>query len=113
MGTGSGAWPIEVAQEYPLTRVFGVDLSLVESSLAPQNVEFLVMDITKGLKFEDNATDLVNSRYVNLVHALIKARWCWNPIETMAFLYQRGFADPKTGFRVGTIYRARVSFRVL
>lgn len=62
VGTGSGAWAIEVGYQYPDVRVCGIDLSPVRSEMVPENVEFVVMDVTHGLQFNEESTDLVHSR---------------------------------------------------
>ena len=62
IGTGSGAWVIEVAHEYILTRVIGTDLSPIQLEDVPENVTFIVADLVKGLNFAEGSTDLVNSR---------------------------------------------------
>ena len=62
MGTGSGLWVIEVADDYPTAHVIGVDLSPIQPTEVPTNAEFILMDLTKGLEFDDGATDLVQSR---------------------------------------------------
>lgn len=64
VGTGSGRWVVEVADQFPSAIVTGMDLSpanpLYELS---DNCEFIVGDLTEGLKFDDNSLDLVHSRY--------------------------------------------------
>jgi Methyltransferase domain len=62
VGTGSGAWCIEVADEYPTAMVRGIDLSPVQPNLVPDNCEFIVMDLTEGLEFDSGSQDLVHSR---------------------------------------------------
>jgi ubiquinone/menaquinone biosynthesis C-methylase UbiE len=68
VGTGSGRWVVEVADQFPEARVIGMDLSpanpLYELS---ENCEFIVGDATEGLKFDDNSLDLVHSRCVSLM----------------------------------------------
>jgi len=66
VGTGSGRWVLEVAEDYPNTRVTGTDISPIQPSYVPPNTEFLLMDLTGGLGFHDGSVDLVHSR---LVHA--------------------------------------------
>lgn len=62
VGAGSGRWVVEVAEQFPSTHVYGIDLSPIEPSNAPLNAEFIVMDLTKGLEFDDRSTDFVHSR---------------------------------------------------
>jgi ubiquinone/menaquinone biosynthesis C-methylase UbiE len=49
VGTGSGAWPYEVAFEYPNTIVRGIDLSPIQPRHVPDNCEFIVHDLNDGL----------------------------------------------------------------
>ena len=64
VGTGSGRWAIEVADQYEDTNVFGIDLSPTSPSYEiPENCEFIVADLTEGLSFDDGSLDLVHSRY--------------------------------------------------
>lgn len=65
MGTGSGAWVIEVADRFPTARVVGADISPIQPNRVPINAEFIIMDLTEGLDFDDSSTDLVQSRYIN------------------------------------------------
>ena len=62
MGTGSGKWVIEVAEQYPSARVLGMDLSPAQPKQIPLNADFIVGDLTHNLEFDSGSTDLVNSR---------------------------------------------------
>jgi hypothetical protein len=54
---------MEVANEYPTAKVYGIDLSPIQPKSVPENVEFITpMDFTKGLNFETGSFDLVHSR---------------------------------------------------
>ena len=65
IGTGSGAWAIDVAREYPNTLVVGTDIqsSTQINENVPKNCEFRIESVLDGLKFDDNSIDLVHSRY--------------------------------------------------
>ena len=65
MGTGTGAWVIEVADEHPEARVIGLDLSPIQASFVPPNAEFIVADISEDLDFASGGTDLVHSRHLH------------------------------------------------
>jgi ubiquinone/menaquinone biosynthesis C-methylase UbiE len=58
----SGAWTIEVAEEFPAANVIGIDLSPVQANFIPKNCKFIVGDLTQGLVFDDGSMDLVHSR---------------------------------------------------
>lgn len=62
IGTGSGKWVIEVADQLPTAHVCGIDISPIQPTDVPVNAEFIVMDLTKGLDFYDGSADLVHSR---------------------------------------------------
>jgi hypothetical protein len=55
---------MEVGNEYPTTRVIGIDISPIQPNKVPSNVEFIMMDLTEGLQFNDGSTDLVQSRFI-------------------------------------------------
>jgi len=59
LGTGSGLYAVEVADEYPSCRVVGVDISPVQPTWVPSNCEFLV----DGLPFDTGSVDMTHSRY--------------------------------------------------
>jgi tRNA G46 methylase TrmB len=63
VGTGSGRWVVEVADDYPTAHVVGIDLSPIQPTDVPSNAEFILMDLSQGLDFETGSTDLVQSRY--------------------------------------------------
>jgi SAM-dependent methyltransferase len=44
IGTGTGIWAIEFADEYPSARVVGTDLSAVQPKYVPPNLEFEICD---------------------------------------------------------------------
>lgn len=47
LGTGTGLWAIEVADELADARIIGTDLSPVQASFVPPNVEFLVDNVSR------------------------------------------------------------------
>jgi len=63
IGTGSGRWVVEVADDYPTAHVVGIDLSPIQPTEVPTNAEFILMDLTGGLEFETGSVDLLQSRY--------------------------------------------------
>ena len=46
IGTGTGIWPIEVADMFPKARVIGTDLSAIQPAEVPPNVFFEIADCT-------------------------------------------------------------------
>ena len=51
MGTGTGIWAIDYADEHPETHVFGVDLSPIQPASVPPNVTFEIDDLEESWTF--------------------------------------------------------------
>ncbi|PWI64085.1 hypothetical protein PCL_12681 [Purpureocillium lilacinum] len=45
IGTGTGLWPIDLADLYPGATIVGNDLSPIQPPLVPPNVKFVVDDV--------------------------------------------------------------------
>ena len=69
---GPGGWVLELAFEYPKSKVVGIDISstMVEYARAQawtqelENASFTVMDALQPLAFPDHTFDLVNTRFL-------------------------------------------------
>lgn len=73
VGSGTGIWGHEIAQAFPLARVYGLDLeppqtvSLAAPALSvPDNYHFIQGNVLKGLPFPDNMFDYVHQRLLFL-----------------------------------------------
>ncbi|KAK4032859.1 S-adenosyl-L-methionine-dependent methyltransferase [Parachaetomium inaequale] len=66
IGAGTGDWAIEVGNQYPNTRVRGVDASPVQPVWVPPNVDFLVDDCEQG-EWLDQDVDFVHFRFMTIV----------------------------------------------
>src|SRR5579883_1460167 len=73
VGSGTGIWGHEMAQAFPLARVYGLDLEPPQTvSLAapaapvPDNYHFIQGNVLKGLPFPDNMFDYVHQRLLFL-----------------------------------------------
>ncbi|KAJ3052808.1 hypothetical protein HK097_005628 [Rhizophlyctis rosea] len=68
VGCGSGIWAMEMATDFPLAQVYGIDLAPVQpSSIKPKNLEFATVDITNlPLPYEDATFDFVRMRFLVL-----------------------------------------------
>lgn len=53
VGTGTGVWPIEFADEYPSATVIGTDLSPVQPHYVPPNCRFYIEDAETEWTFEE------------------------------------------------------------
>ncbi|CBX98131.1 hypothetical protein IAQ61_010233 [Plenodomus lingam] len=47
IGCGTGKWCMEMAKEFPKTRVEGIDLSPIQPDVTPGNVDFFIDDIRR------------------------------------------------------------------
>lgn len=54
VGTGTGLWAMDFAEEHPDTSVVGIDLSPIQSSFVPPNVSFQIDDIEEPWTFNTN-----------------------------------------------------------
>ncbi|KAF5707823.1 methyltransferase [Fusarium globosum] len=61
VGTGTGIWAIDYADEHPEAKVIGVDLSPIQPDFVPPNVEFFIDDIEEPWNFSE-PFDYVHSR---------------------------------------------------
>lgn len=67
---GPGGWDMDVARSYPDKHVTGVDISRLMITFARTqaavhelpNTHFLVMDVTRSLRFPDASFDFINAR---------------------------------------------------
>jgi ubiquinone/menaquinone biosynthesis C-methylase UbiE len=63
LGTGTGIWAIDMADEYPSAQVLGVDLSPTQPRLVPPNMKFEVDDIEDSWTYSQQF-DLVHARFL-------------------------------------------------
>lgn len=64
IGTGTGIWAIDFADEFPECEVIGLDLSPIQPSWVPPNCKFELDDASKSLTFPDNTFDYIHIRYM-------------------------------------------------
>ncbi|KAF5551089.1 methyltransferase [Fusarium napiforme] len=64
VGTGTGIWAIDFADEHPSVEVIGTDLSPIQPSWVPPNVKFELEDATKDWSWPENHFDLVHVRFL-------------------------------------------------
>ncbi|KAL1983476.1 hypothetical protein VTN96DRAFT_10297 [Rasamsonia emersonii] len=63
LGTGTGIWAIDFADQFPSAEVIGCDLSPIQPRLVPPNVKFLVDDIESDWIYE-HPFDFIHARYL-------------------------------------------------
>jgi SAM-dependent methyltransferase len=61
VGTGTGIWAIDFADEHPESKVVGVDLSPIQPSFLPPNLTFQIDDLEEPWTFAEKF-DLIYSR---------------------------------------------------
>ncbi|KAL2824368.1 S-adenosyl-L-methionine-dependent methyltransferase [Aspergillus cavernicola] len=62
VGTGTGIWAIDTADEYPSACVTGVDLSPIQPPFVPPNCVFEIDDITLSWTYPPNSFDFIHVR---------------------------------------------------
>lgn len=63
VGTGTGLWAMDAADEFPSAQVIGIDLSPIQPGWVPPNVQFYIDDAENDWMYdEDDAFDLVHTR---------------------------------------------------
>ncbi|KAB8232620.1 class I SAM-dependent methyltransferase [Aspergillus alliaceus] len=62
IGTGTGSWAVEFGDMHPSARVIGTDLSPIQPSFAPPNVQFEVDDCCDPWLYEKDKFDFVHVR---------------------------------------------------
>ena len=65
VGTGTGIWAIEFAQQHPETHVTGIDLSPIQPTFVPPNCQFII-DNAEADWIYDTKFDLVHARLLVL-----------------------------------------------
>lgn len=65
IGTGTGTWAIEFAEEHPTAEVTGVDLSPVQPAFVPSNCQFIVDDIEYDWAYEKRF-DFIHGRFLSM-----------------------------------------------
>ncbi|OJD35752.1 s-adenosyl-l-methionine-dependent methyltransferase [Diplodia corticola] len=66
VGTGSGLWAIEFADENPSAHVTGTDLSAIQPEWVPPNVTFLVDDAESDWDIDGRKFDFIHARMLCL-----------------------------------------------
>ncbi|QBD74550.1 class I SAM-dependent methyltransferase [Ktedonosporobacter rubrisoli] len=73
IGCGPGEWSLAIAQQLPMSRVTGIDISTRMTEYAQylvqennlSNANFHAMDARRQLDFPDNSFDLIHMRFIN------------------------------------------------
>ncbi|OAL71962.1 UMTA protein [Trichophyton violaceum] len=62
LGTGTGIWAIDFADEYPSAEVIGTDLSPIQPAFVPPNLRFEIDDASEDWTFPEDHFDLIHIR---------------------------------------------------
>lgn len=65
IGTGTGIWAMDVADEYPSAEVTGIDLSPIQPTWVPPNLVFEICDADEEWNYKEDRFDLVHTRFMN------------------------------------------------
>lgn len=65
IGTASGHWAMDFADEYPNCEVIGTDISPVQPTWCPPNLQFLIDDANKEWTFKPDYFDYIHIRFLN------------------------------------------------
>jgi SAM-dependent methyltransferase len=64
LGTGTGIWAIDFGDAHPESQVIGNDLSPIQPTYIPSNVEFVVDDMEDEWGYERKPFDFIHARYL-------------------------------------------------
>jgi SAM-dependent methyltransferase len=62
LGTGTGIWAIEFADQYPSASVIGTDLSPIQPTFVPSNLQFEVDDFELPWTYQKESFDFIHAR---------------------------------------------------
>ena len=62
LGTGTGRWAIEFADQFPSASVTGIDLSPIQPQFVPPNLEFVVDDFELEWMHRKESFDFIHAR---------------------------------------------------
>ncbi|KAK4446112.1 S-adenosyl-L-methionine-dependent methyltransferase [Podospora aff. communis PSN243] len=85
VGTGTGIWAIDFADQYPDAKVIGTDLSPMQPTWTPSNMSFEIDDATQPWTWDKDRFDFVHMRYL------------MGSIRDYTTLFSEAFAHTKPG----------------
>ncbi|KAK4545288.1 hypothetical protein LTR36_003468 [Oleoguttula mirabilis] len=90
IGCGSGIWCLQMAEDYPDAMIMGMDVSPVQPTSKPANVEWIVpLDMEKEWPFAEDYFDFV---HLSLVHGCV-ADWAAMMGKIVRHLAPGGFVE--------------------
>ena len=85
LSLGTGIWAMDMADDMPSTQVIGIDLSPMQPTAVPPNLEFQIMDADEPWEFSMKF-DLIHTRLMNGFS-----------VRSWPHFYQQAFASMKPG----------------
>ncbi|KAK1762822.1 putative sam dependent protein [Phialemonium atrogriseum] len=85
VGTGTGIWAIDIADEFPSAEVIGTDISAVQPPWVPPNCSFQIDDAQLDWTFKEDYFDFVHIRHL------------YGGIDNWEKLYRQTFTHLKPG----------------
>ncbi|KAI5811847.1 S-adenosyl-L-methionine-dependent methyltransferase, partial [Pyronema omphalodes] len=84
IGTGTGIWAIDMAEQYPMAEVIGTDLSPIQPDWVPANCRFEVDDAMVEWTFKNDHFDFIHCRNIasgvsDWNHLITEMMRCTNP----------------------------------
>lgn len=86
IGTGTGIWAMDVADDNPSAQVIGIDLSPIQPTAVPPNLEFQIMDADEPWEGFRERFDFAHTRLMNGFS-----------IKSWPFFYEQAFASLQPG----------------
>ncbi|KAK0641361.1 S-adenosyl-L-methionine-dependent methyltransferase [Cercophora newfieldiana] len=80
IGTGTGIWAIDFAEQFPSASVIGTDIAPIQPSWIPPNLRFQIDDCTLPWTFPPSSLDYIHTRW------LIGSIPSWPALFTSAFI---------------------------
>jgi ubiquinone/menaquinone biosynthesis C-methylase UbiE len=80
IGTGTGIWAIDFADQFPNTQVIATDISPIQPEWAPPNLQFEIDDATLEWTYKPNSFDYIHARY------LLGSIMDWKSLFKQAFI---------------------------
>jgi ubiquinone/menaquinone biosynthesis C-methylase UbiE len=91
VGYGSEIWCIQMAEAYPTAQVIGMDVSPIQPSNKPANVEWITLDMEKEWPYPADYFDFI---HLSLVHGCVED---WDKMVTK--MIRRVYNDPANRVR--------------
>lgn len=90
VGTGTGIWAMDVADEHPQADVVGCDLSPIQPNFVPPNLQFEVLDADETWNYAAHRFNLVHTRFMN---GFSLKSWPHFYVEAMKYLKPGGWVE--------------------